>query len=110
MEELYKGEVDMSWLNNIVGNGNEGALNDKDYALEFLKASKEEITMLSKCITQTSNAELRKIFTNQLNSSINDYYKLSDLATQKGFYNALATPSTQIKQDIQEAQNLQGQK
>lgn len=103
----------MSWINSILGNGseneseNESDLNDKDYALELLKNSKEDVYMLCKCTTEASNPELRKIFTNQLNSSINDFFKLSDLANQKGFYNALATPSSQIKQDMQEVQNLQ---
>lgn len=104
----------MTWINNILGNGSgsesESTLNDKDYALELLKSSKDDVTMLSKCVTEASNPELRKIFTNQLNSSINDFFKLSDLANQKGFYNALATPSSQIKQNIQEAKNLDGQK
>lgn len=100
----------MTWINNILGNGNENTLNDKDYALQLLSTSKEDIEMLSKCVTEASNAELRKIFTNQLNSSINDYFKLADLANQKGFYNALASPSSQIKQDIQDANNLQQQK
>jgi len=97
----------MTWISNILGNENKGTLNDKDYALEFLNTSKVDIGMLSKSVTEAFNAELRKVFTNQLNASINDYFKLSDLANQKGFYNALATPSSQIQQDIQEAKNLQ---
>lgn len=104
----------MNWLNNILGSGNDnendGTLNDKDYTLELLKISKDDVYMLSKCVTEAANPELRKIFTNQLNSSINEFFKLSDLANQKGFYNALATPSSQIKQDIEEAKNLQEQK
>lgn len=97
----------MTWISNILGNENKSSLSDKEYALEFINTSKEDIKMLSKCITEASNAELRKILTNQLNTSINDYFKLSDLANQKGFYNAFAAPSSQIQQDIQEAKNLQ---
>lgn len=96
----------MSWINNMLGNNNESTLNDKDYALELLASSKSDITLLSKCITESSNPELRKLFTNQLNSSINDYFKVSDLSKEKGYYNAFTAPSAQIKQEMQEAQAL----
>lgn len=97
----------MSWLNNILGeDNNESSMPDKELAVDLLIASKNDITMLSKAITESANPQLRQILTNQLNSCINDHFQLSDLAIQKGWYNAFASPGQQIKQDLQEAQNL----
>lgn len=101
----------MSWLNNFLGeeennNNDNSALEDRELALDMLTASKNDITMLSKSITETTNAELRRTLTNQLNACINDHFQLADMAIQKGWYNAFASPGQQIKQDMQEAQNI----
>jgi similar to spore coat protein len=106
------GGMSMSWLNNFLGedaNNNNNSMPDKYLALELLTTSKNDITLLSKAITETVNPQLRQILTNQLNACINDHFQLSDLATQKGWYNAFTSPGQQIKQDLQEAQNLNNQ-
>jgi len=99
----------MSWLNNFLGeddNSKNNPLGDKELALDMINASKEDIQMLSKAAVETLNPELRQLITNQLNSCINDYFKLIDYAVQKNWYNAYATPGNQIKQDLQDAQNI----
>jgi similar to spore coat protein len=97
----------MSWINNFLSDdNNNNSLADKDLARELLASSKNDITMLSKAITETANPQLRQILTNQLNACINDHFQLSDLAIQKGWYNAFTSPGQQIKQDLQEAGNI----
>jgi similar to spore coat protein len=103
----------MSWLSNFLdedSNNNKSSLADKELALDLLTTSKNDITMLSKAITEAANPQLRQILTNQLNASINDHFTLSDMAIQKGWYNAFASPGQQIKQDLQEAQQVLQQK
>ena len=100
----------MSWINNLIGEDNKDSSKpDRDLALDLLMTSKNDITMLSKALTESANPQLRQILANQLNTCINDHFKLSDLATEKGWYNAFASPGQQIKQDLQEAQNLMNQ-
>ena len=100
----------MSGINNILGEDNKsGSMQDKDLAADLLMSSKNDITMLSKAVTESANPQLRQILANQLNACINDHFQLSDLAVQKGWYNAFASPGQQIKQDLQEAQNLMNQ-
>jgi similar to spore coat protein len=100
----------MSWINNLLGEDSKNSsMPDKELATELLMSSKNDITMLSKAVTETANPQLRQILTNQLNTCINEHFQLSDLAIQKGWYNAFASPGQQIKQDLQEAQNLMNQ-
>jgi similar to spore coat protein len=100
----------MSWINNLLGEDNKSSsMLDKDLATELLMSSKNDIVLLSKAVTETANPQLRQILTNQLNACINEHFQLSDLANQKGWYNAFASPGQQIKQDLQEAQNLMNQ-
>ncbi|MCM0648279.1 spore coat protein [Clostridium swellfunianum] len=98
----------MSWFSNILSDedNSSSSLGDKEMASDMLMASKADITALAKAVTEAANPQLRQILTNQLNSCINDHFQLSDLAIQKGWYNAFASPGQQIKQDMQEAQNL----
>lgn len=98
----------MSWLNNLMGDNNEGSnkLVDKDIALDMLNTSKGDINLLSRAITEASNPELRTLLTNQLNACINEHFKLSDISAQKNWYNPHTSPGQMIKQDLQEAQNV----
>jgi similar to spore coat protein len=94
----------MSWISSFLSDGeNGGSLADKELALDMLTTSKADITMLSKSVAEAANPQLRQILTNQLNACINDHFQLSDLAVQKNWYNAFASPGQQIKQDLQEA-------
>lgn len=110
----------MSWLDSLLGteeesggnggNGGNGTnLQDKDIALDMLITSKSDIGMLTKAITETTNPQLRQMLTNQLNTCINDHFRLSDMAINKGWYNAYANPQQQVQQDVIEAQNLNSQ-
>lgn len=98
----------MSWLNNFLSEDdqNDKSLQDKEIALDLLLGSKNDIAMLSKAAAEAASPKLRQILTNQLNSCINDHFKLADIAIQKGWYNAYASPGQQIKQDMQEAQQI----
>jgi similar to spore coat protein len=94
----------MSWISNFLEEDNKNSsLADKELALDMLTSSKADIAMLSKAVAEAANPQLRQILTNQLNSCINDHFQISDLAVQKGWYNAFASPGQQIKQDLQEA-------
>ena len=106
----------MSWLNNFLSedennnnnnnNNKNSFLPDKELALDMITSSKNDITMLSKAVTEAANPQLRQILTNQLNTSISEHFALSDMAMQKGWYNAFASPGQQIKQDMQEASQI----
>jgi similar to spore coat protein len=100
----------MSWINNFIGEDSKNnSTPDKDLASELLMSSKNDITMLSKAVTESVNPQLRQILTTQLNICINDHFQLSDLAVQKGWYNAFSSPGQQIKQDLQEAESVMKQ-
>lgn len=102
-----KGGKDMSWISNFLEEDNKNSsLADKELALDMLTSSKADIAMLSKAVSEAANPQLRQILTNQLNSCINDHFQISDLAVQKGWYNAFASPGQQIKQDLQEAEAI----
>jgi len=72
----------------------------------MLNTSKGDISLLTKAITEAANPQLRTMLTNQLNACINDHFKLVDIAAQKNWYNPYTSPGQQIKQDLQEADNL----
>ncbi|SKA73241.1 Spore coat protein CotF [Clostridium sp. USBA 49] len=96
----------MSWLNNFLGEENNSPLKDKELSLDMLNISKKDIEVLSKAITEILNPELRQLIKNQLNSCIDEYFKIADYAISKNWYNAYANPGQKIKEDMQEAQNI----
>lgn len=107
----------MSWLDNILGESsdnnssnnsedNKGSLNDKDITLDMLAGSKFRIEALAKTITETINPQLRQMLTGQLNMNINEHFRLSDIAVNKQWYNAQATPQEQVQQDVKDAESL----
>lgn len=46
------------------------------------------------------------MLTSQLNSCINDHFKLSDIVISKGWYPAYATPQEQLKNDLTKAEKV----
>lgn len=100
----------MSWLDDLFGvddnsdNGNN--LNDKDIAVDMLASSKTRIRTLTKAAVEATNPQLRQILSCELTNSINEHFKLSDIAVNKQWYNAYADPVQQIQQDATEFQNL----
>jgi len=62
--------------------------------------------MDDKVIWKVTNPQLRQMLTSQLNSCINDHFKLSDMAISKGWYPAYATPEEQLKNDLTKADKV----
>lgn len=100
----------MSWLDDLFGvddtSGNETNLNDKDIAMDMLTSSKTRIRILAKAAVEATNPQLRQILSCELTNSVNEHFKLSDMAVNKQWYNAFADPIQQVQQDVAEAQNL----
>lgn len=101
----------MSWLDDLFGvddtSSNNGTnLNDKDIAMDMLTSSKTRIRTLTKAAVEATNPQLRQILSCELTNSVNEHFKLSDMAVNKQWYNAFADPVQQIQQDVAEAQNL----
>lgn len=101
----------MSWLDDLFGvddtSSNNGTnLNDKDIAIDMLTSSKTRIRTLTKAAVVATNPQLRQILSCELTNSVNEHFKLSDMAVNKQWYNAFADPVQQIQQDVTEAQNL----
>lgn len=91
--------------NNNDSNSNNSA-KDKGIALELLTMSKSDIVALASVITEITNPQLRELLGSQLTNSLNEHYKLSDIAVNKQWYNAFSTPQQQLQQDVEQAQNL----
>lgn len=100
----------MSWLDDLFGvddTSDSGTnLNDKDIAMDMLTSSKTRIRILAKAAVEATNPQLRQILSCELTNSVNEHFKLSDMAVNKQWYNAFADPVQKIQQDVAEAQNL----
>lgn len=75
-------------------------LTEKDIALDLMTNSKAGITTLTKVLTETTNAQLRDTLKNELTTCVDSHYRLSDMAINKGWYNASATPEQQLQEDL----------
>jgi similar to spore coat protein len=95
--------------NNNNNNNNDSDSNnsakDKGIALELLTMSKSDIVTLASVITEITNPQLRELLGSQLTNSLNEHYKLSDIAVNKQWYNTFSTPQQQLQQDLEQAQN-----
>jgi similar to spore coat protein len=78
----------------------QNTLNEKDIALDLITSSKATITTLAKVLTETTNSELRDTLKNQLTACVNSHYRLSDIAMNKGWYNAQADPQKQLQNEL----------
>lgn len=97
--------------NNTSSNDNSGGNNgnnnkDKDIALELLTISKSNILSLASIITEITNPQLRELLSSQLTNSLNEHYKLSDIAVNKQWYNAFSSPQQQLQQGVEESKSL----
>ncbi|MBC2581633.1 spore coat protein [Clostridium sp. DJ247] len=112
----------MSWVDDLFGSDDSqddsnksssnnddknSKLNDKEIALDMLIMSKLDITSMAKAVTETTNPQLRQMLSSQLNNCINQHFRLADMAINKQWYNAYASPQQQLQQDITEVQQLQ---
>ncbi|GLC31259.1 spore coat protein [Clostridium omnivorum] len=98
----------MSWINNLFGNNNSYTMNEGDIAIELLIASKAEIDQLTKAVIEAVNPDLRDILRNQLDACINEHYRLVDIVSNKGWYKTYSNPQNQIKQDLNQIQDIIG--
>lgn len=78
------------------------SLREKDIALDLLTSSKGTIATLAKVLTETTNSQLRDTLKSELNNCINSHYRLSDMAINKGWYNAYEDPQQQLQQELQQ--------
>ncbi|MBN7573478.1 MULTISPECIES: spore coat protein [Clostridium] len=76
------------------------SLSEKDIALDLITSSKATITTLAKVLTETTNSELRDTLKGQLTACVNSHYRLSDIAVNKGWYNANQDPQQQLQKEL----------
>lgn len=88
--------------------GNDTTLSDKDIAFDMLKDSKFGLTSLAMTLAETTNPQLRQILTTQWNGCVTSHHKLSDLAVNKDWYQAYATPSQQVQASMEDLQDTIG--
>ncbi|EKQ55581.1 MULTISPECIES: spore coat protein [unclassified Clostridium] len=81
-------------------------LSEKDIALDLITSSKATITTLGKVLTETTNPELRNTLHGQLTACINSHYRLSDIAMNKGWYNAQEDPQKQLQNELSSISSL----
>jgi similar to spore coat protein len=75
-------------------------LTEKDIALDLLTSSKATIATLTKALTETTNPALRETLRNQLTACVNSHYRLSDIAVNRGWYNAYTDPQQQLQNEL----------
>lgn len=75
-------------------------LTEKDIALDLITSSKATVTTLAKVLTETTNSQLRDTLRGQLTACVNSHYRLSDIAMNKGWYNAHQDPQQQLQQEL----------
>ncbi|OPJ60712.1 spore coat protein [Clostridium chromiireducens] len=75
-------------------------LSEKDIALDLITSSKATITTLAKVLTETTNVQIRDTLKGQLSACVNSHYRLSDIAMNKGWYNAQQDPQQQLQQEL----------
>lgn len=93
----------MGFFENITGT--EGNMGDKDIAFDLLKDSKSGLTSLAMTIAESTNPQLRQILTSQFNTCVQSHHKLADMAVQKNWYPAFATPAQQVQSVMQDSQS-----
>lgn len=83
--------------------GNNMSLSDKDIAFDMLKDSKFGLTGLTMALAETTNPQLRQMLGAQLNNCVVSHHRLSDIALNKGWYQAYASPMQTDMQDARTA-------
>ncbi|KGK92084.1 coat protein F [Desulfosporosinus sp. HMP52] len=95
----------MGWFEDLFGiqDSDTTKMTEKDIAIDMLKDSKFILNSMSMAITETTNPQLREILKKQLNSAIQNHFRLVDLSVQNNWYLPRSTPIEQVKQDYEEA-------
>lgn len=81
-------------------------LNDQDIVNDMLKDSKFAIHSLTVALGESTTASFREKLVSQLNSCIDEHFKLSDFAVQKNWYQPNLAPKEQLQQDMNTSLNL----
>lgn len=76
------------------------SLTEKDVALDLMTSSKSTIATLAKVVAETTNPLLRKTLKDELTTCINSHHRLSDIAIDKGWYNAYENPQQQLQSEL----------
>lgn len=95
----------MSFLDRLLGN-DDATLSDKDILQDMLKDSKFAVTSLSAAATEAVNPELREMLRSQLDKAVTEHFELSDMAVNKGWYQAQDSPIEQLRNEYESSQNL----
>ena len=81
---------------------------DKDMILELLANSNNTIMSLAKTLTETTNPKIRARLVNGLGACIVSHHRLSDMAINKGWYDAYADPTQQLQSELDAISSMQG--
>lgn len=73
-------------------------LNDQDIMAKMLVDSKAALHCQTVALAEATNPHLREIWTNHLNTSIDEHFKLADLVVNKN-YDANPDPVQMIRKD-----------
>lgn len=95
----------MGWFEELFGieNTDTTKMVEKDIALDMLKDSKFLLNSMAMAITETTNPQLREILKKQLNSAVQNHFRLVDLSMQNNWYMPRSTPVEQVRRDYDEA-------
>ncbi len=73
-------------------------LNDQDIMIKMLADSKAALHCQTVALAETTNSKLREIWTNHLNTAIDEHFKLADLVVNKN-YDGNPDPVQMIRKD-----------
>lgn len=100
----------MSLLDMLMGGNTDTtdrtSLGNRAIASDMLKDSKFTIMSLGQAVSEITDLELRQILASQLVNAINQHYKLSDLVTNKDWYQPFLSPTQQLSQDVSASQQF----
>ena len=74
-------------------------LSDQDIMIKMLADSKANLHCQTVALAEATNPKLREIWTNHLNTAIDEHFKLADLVINKK-YDANPDPVQMIRKDV----------
>ena len=81
-------------------------LDESEIASDMLKDSKFAVISLGKAIGEITNAQLREIMISHLLTAIAQHHQLSDLGSDKEWYQPFLPPASQMPVDFKKADQL----
>ncbi|PLR89780.1 spore coat protein [Bacillus sp. T33-2] len=85
-----------------------GAMTDQVIATDFLFATKSDIKMIARAITESATPEVRETLTQYLNDSIDKHQAVTEYMMGKGFYHPYNL-TDQLNLDLRAAKTAQNQ-